>query len=91
MVDQIIINMIENLPNVAIAAIVLYWYEQRIKHLLDVQSKLTDRLMENADVDRQAVEDVRDLVGAIVHQSKVKRPSDVNRPPTNSNRYGPDV
>lgn len=86
-IDTFITNLLNALPNFAIAIVVLYWQEKRIERLLEVQAKLIDQLLVMADDRDNAVRDVRNLVGQIVHDSKVQIPK---RPPTGS-RYGGDI
>ena len=72
-IETFITNVISNLPNFAIAVVVLYWQEKRIEKLLEVQAKLIDQLLDMADARDDAVKDVRSLVGRIVHDSAVSQ------------------
>lgn len=77
-IETFITNLLNALPNFAIAIVVLYWQEKRIERLLEVQAKLIDQLLQMADDRDNAVHDVRNLVGRIVHDSKVQRPANPN-------------
>jgi hypothetical protein len=86
-IDTFVTNIISNLPNFAIAVVVLYWQEKRIATLLDVQAKLIDQLLAMADDRDDAVREVRTLMGNIVHDSKVNVPKR-NAP---GGRYGGEI
>lgn len=73
-IETLIANIINNLPNFAIAVVVLYWQEKRIERLLEVQAQLINQLLAMADDRDNAVRDVRTLIGSIVHDSKVNVP-----------------
>lgn len=83
-IETFLTNLLTALPNFSIAIVVLYWQERRIERLLEVQAKLIDQLLTMADDRDNAVQDVRTLVGRIVHDSSVK-------PPSKGNRYGGDI
>jgi hypothetical protein len=58
--DQLLTNVITQLPNFAVALVMLWWQKQTIDQLLDNQTKLIDRLLTYVDNDKQAVQRVID-------------------------------
>jgi hypothetical protein len=56
--EQLLINVVTNLPNFAVAIIMLFWQRQIIEKLLESQSHLIDRLLQYVDNDKQAAERV---------------------------------
>lgn len=56
--DQLFLNVIQQLPNFAVALIMLYWQKQTIDQLLANQTKLIDRLLEYVDTDKRTVQRV---------------------------------
>lgn len=56
--EQLLINVITNLPNFAVALVVLWWQKQTIDQLLDNQTKLIDRLLQYVDNDKQTAQRV---------------------------------
>jgi hypothetical protein len=57
-VEQLLINVVTNLPNFAVAIVMLFWQRQIIEKLLESQSHLIDRLLQYVDNDKQAAERV---------------------------------
>lgn len=51
--EQMLANVITNLPNFAVALVMLWWQKQTIDTLLANQTKLIDRLLEYVDNDKQ--------------------------------------
>ena len=56
--EQLLINVVTNLPNFAVAIVMLFWQRQIIEKLLESQSHLIDRLLQYVDNDKQAAERV---------------------------------
>lgn len=56
--DQLLTNVITQLPNFAVALIMLWWQKQTIDQLLENQTKLIDRLLSYVDNDKQTVQRV---------------------------------
>jgi hypothetical protein len=54
--EQLLINVVTNLPNFAVAIVMLFWQRQIIEKLLESQSHLIDRLLQYVDNDKQAAE-----------------------------------
>lgn len=48
-VEALIRDLITQLPNLAVAAVVLFWQRQTIDRLLEQQQKLIDKLMDMID------------------------------------------
>jgi hypothetical protein len=44
--EELVIRMIEQLPNVCVAILVLYWQRKLIEKLLDVQQQQLDALLD---------------------------------------------
>lgn len=53
--EDLLLNVITNLPNFAVAIIMLFWQRQTIDRLLDTQAKLVDRLLDYVDRDKARV------------------------------------
>lgn len=51
--EELIINIIANMPNFAVAIVMLYWQKQTIDKLLENQSKLIERLLQYVDDERE--------------------------------------
>lgn len=51
--EQLLANVITNVPNFAVALVMLWWQKQTIDTLLANQTKLIDRLLEYVDHDKQ--------------------------------------
>lgn len=58
--DQFLTNIITQLPNFAVALVMLWWQKQTIDQLLENQTKLIDRLLTYVDNDKQTVQRVID-------------------------------
>ncbi len=58
--DQFLTNIITQLPNFAVALVMLWWQKQTIDQLLENQTKLIDRLLTYVDNDKQTVQHVLD-------------------------------
>lgn len=58
--DQLLTNIITQLPNFAVALVMLWWQKQTIDQLLENQTKLIDRLLTYVDNDKQTVQRVID-------------------------------
>lgn len=52
-VEQLVITIFEQLPNLAIAVLALYWQTQRFDKLLEAQTKLIDKLLQMVDEVRE--------------------------------------
>lgn len=50
--EQLLLNVVTNIPNFAVAIIMLFWQRQTIDRLLDTQAKLVDRLLDYVDRDK---------------------------------------
>lgn len=44
--EQLLANVITNIPNFAVAIVVLYWQRQTIDRLIDSHAKLSDRFLD---------------------------------------------
>ena len=53
--DAMLQNLITNLPNFAVALVMLWWQKQTIDQLLENQKALIDRLLQYVDKDKQTV------------------------------------
>lgn len=51
--EELIVNVIANIPNFAVALIMLHWQKQTIDKLLENQSKLIERLLQYVDDERE--------------------------------------
>jgi hypothetical protein len=47
--EQIILNMLEQLPNMAVAIVVLWWQQKTINRLVDSQIELIDKYTSMVD------------------------------------------
>jgi hypothetical protein len=50
--EELMMNVIANLPNFAVALVMLYWQRQTIDRLMATQDKLIERLLTYVDNDK---------------------------------------
>lgn len=55
-------NIITNLPNFAVALVMLWWQKQTIDQLLAVQEKLIERLLAYVDNDKREAAQILSVV-----------------------------
>ena len=67
--EQLLTNIITNLPNFAVALVMLWWQKLTIDQLLENQTKLIDRLLTYVDNDKQTVQRVIDASASTVSNS----------------------
>lgn len=60
--DAMLQNLITNLPNFAVALVMLWWQKQTIDQLLSVQERLIERLLAYVDNDKREAAQVLSIV-----------------------------